>query len=266
MAGFILPQTDFAQYENPSGAPSAPVIETIHVKSEHDTAEGAEKALLERYIFRPDNSPYRTDEEQSATAKESNSLVTVRRISKQNIARSAAIRQEIDLLWSIPHPIIPDIYEWLETPESLYFIQDNRPRRSLRQLIEMSGPVPEDGAKDVMTQLFTGIAHLFLHHVAPMRITPDILLFDSNSSLVLGNFESAVRYSEVKEVGKPYALVTSRCGDDIYTAPEEFEDFAYNARKAVVWSCGVVLVGLLSIARILLTSISTTWSQRKPTG
>jgi serine/threonine protein kinase len=242
MAGLILPQTRFTEYNSSRNAPSAPVVETIHVKSEHDTAEGAENALLQRYILQPNNSPYSTNEEQAATAKEDGAIVVVKRISKQNANRTQAVRREIDLLWDLPHPIIPDIYEWLETPENLYLIQDNRPRRSLKQLVEMSGPVPQDGAKDVMTQLFSGIAHLFLHHIAPMRITPSEMLFDSSSNLVISNFEHAVKYSEQKEVGMPYALVTGKFGDDIYTAPEVFDEYTYNARKAVVWNCGIVLV------------------------
>jgi serine/threonine protein kinase len=242
MAGLILAQTSFTEYDSPRNAPLAPVVETILVKSEHDTAEGAENALLQRYILQPSNSPYSTNEEQAATAKEDGAIVVVKRLSKQNANRTQAVRREIDLLWDLPHPIIPNIYEWLETPDTLYLIQDNRPRRSLKQLVEMSGPVPQDGAKDVMTQLFSGIAHLFLHHIAPMRITPLEMLFDSSSNLVLGNFENAVKYSEQKEVGMPYALVTGQFGDDIYTAPEVFNEYAYNARKAVVWSCGVVLV------------------------
>ena len=225
-----------------------PVTGTVQVRSEHATPEDAENALLERYIIQQNKSPYSSNEEQVATAKEDGSVVMIKCISKNSTSRVQAVRKEIDLLWDIPHPIIPNIYEWLETPQTLYFIQENKPRRSLRQLVETSGPVPQDGAKDVMTQLFSGIAHLFLHHVAPMRITPDALMFDASSSLVIGNLDQAVKYSEEKVQGEPYALISGRFGDDIYTAPECFDQITYNARKAVVWSCGVVLVCFCTVS------------------
>ena len=79
------------------------------------------------------------------------------------------------------------------------------------------------------------------------------MLFDAQSGLVLAGFEDhAVRYNEEKVPGKPYALVSGRFGEDIYTAPEVWEEEMYNARKAVVWSCGVVLVS----SRFLLSNIS----------
>jgi len=242
MAGLLVPQMEFTQYTNPTPAPSIPTVETIRAKSEHATPEDAESALLSRYTFQQSNSPYASNDSQTAIANEDGSLVLVKRISKANQTHAQAVRKEIDLLWEIPHPVILTIYEWLETPETLYFIQDHKPRRSLRQLVEVSGPVPPDGLKDVMTQLFSGIAHLFLHHIAPMRITPENLLFDGASNLVIGDFGQAVKYSEEKVIGQAYALISGRFGEDIYTAPEMFEEIVYNARKAVVWSCGVVLV------------------------
>ena len=242
MAGLVLPQIEYSRDVNHQRAPSAPVIETVHAWSEHDTPDGAEKALLERYIFQQNNSSYRSNEEQVATTKENGSIVIVKRIPKAFANQARAVRKEIDLLWNIPHPIIRNMNEWLETPDMLYLVQENKPRRSLRQLVETSGPVPHDGAKDVMTQLYSGIAHLFLHHIAPMRIMPDNLLFDTSSNLVIGNFDQAVKYSEEKVHGEPYALITGKFGDDIFTAPEMFDEITYNARKAVVWNCGVVLV------------------------
>lgn len=246
MAGLVLPQTDFHQYNNLRAAPPAAVVETVHVKSEHDNAEDAEKALLARYIFQQSNSPYSSNDEQAAIGKEDGSVVVVKRVPKSNTTRAQAVRREVGLLWDIPHVIIPTIYEWLEIPDALYVVQDSKPRRSLRQLVEMSGPVPPDGAKDVMSQLFSGIAHLFLHHVAPMRITSDNMMFDADSNLVIGDFDQAIKYSEEKVFGEPYALVTGKFGDDIYTAPEAFGVETYNARKAVIWNCGVVLVSTLS--------------------
>lgn len=267
MAGLVLPQTDFSQYENLRRGPSAPVVEIVHTKSEHDTAEAAEEALLERYTFQLSNFQGSSNEEQAATAKEDGSPVIVKRISKAHTTRAQAVRKEIDLLWDIPHPIITNVYEWLETPDLLYLVQDHTPRRSLRELVEMSGPVPRDGAKDVMTKLFSGIAHLFLHHIAPMRITPENMMFDGRSNLVIGNFDQAVKYGEEKVMGQPYALISEKFGDDIYTAPEVFDEHTYNARKAVIWSCGVVLVSPSSPSAkpARLTRPSTTCALHKQT-
>ena len=255
MAGLILPQRELlSQYETTHQTPRHPIIETISTKAEHSTAADAEAALLQRYAISSHNSP--TPYSQPATFNETASPVLIRRIPKTQTSLATSIRNSITLLWPTPHPIIPLIHEWLDTPSHIYVITAHPPRRSLRQLItsdQAGKPVPPDGLKDVMTQLFSGIAHLFLHHIAPMRVTADNMLFDGQSGLVLAGFEDhAVRYSEEKVPGKPYALVSGRFGEDIYTAPEVWEEEMYNARKAVVWSCGVVLVS----SRFLLSNIS----------
>jgi hypothetical protein len=251
MAGLILPQRELlSQYETNHQSHPTPIVETINTKTEHSNATDAEAALLKRYTIPPNtntsshNSP--TPYSQPATSKETASPVLIRRVPKTQTPLATSVRNSISLLWPIPHPIIPLIHEWLDTPTHLYLVTAHPPRRSLRQLIssdQAGKPVPTDGTKDVMTQLFSGIAHLFLHHIAPMRVTADNMLFDAQSRLVLSGFEDhAVKYSEEKVPGKPYALVRGRFGEDIYTAPEVWEEEMYNARKAVVWSCGVVLV------------------------
>jgi hypothetical protein len=246
MAGLILPQIEtFSQYASLPRRPPSPVIETISTKSEHSSAADAEAALLSRYTFTSDTFPSAS---QPATCKENSSPVIITRIRTTD-PLATTTRRSISLTWPIPHPIIPLIYEWLSTPSTLYVITSDIPRRTLTQLVEAGGPVPPNGLKDVTTQLFAGLAHLFLHHIAPLRVTAENMLFDANSKLVLKGWEDAVEYAhsdgEERLPGQMYAAVRGRAGSerDIYTAPEAWEgDGEYNARKAVVWSCGVVLV------------------------
>jgi hypothetical protein len=249
MAGLILfpPSETFPYYNNPTHQTPTLVIETISTKSEHSSPASAEAALLARYqILSPNSTP---DTPLPATTRDTGSRVLILRLPSTSPLLSPT-RHAISLLFPHPHPIISPIHEWLSTPSLLYIITSDVPRRSLSSLIFESGPIPEDGLKDVATQLFDGLAHLFLHHIAPLRVTPGNMWFDRESGLVLSGWEDVVEVpwrgeGEQRVPGEPYAMVEGReDGErDIYTAPEAcVEGEVFNARKAVVWSCGVVLV------------------------
>lgn len=79
----------------------------------------------------------------------------------------------------------------------------------------------------------SGFAHLW--------ICDETILISTHGTLAITSFEYAYPYGNEKIDGL-YAAVEAKCGDDIFVAPEVFADIKYNARKAVIWSCGVILV------------------------
>ena len=59
---------------------------------------------------------------------------------------------------------------------------------------------------------------------------------------MISDFEHAHEYGHERTDDGLYAAVSDKYGDDIFVAPEVFASVKYNARKAALWSCGVLVV------------------------
>ena len=144
---------------------------------------------------------------------------------------------------------MPKLYEFLESNAAIWAVIEYADGRTLRQYVEASGPQYPDMIKAFTTQLFSGIASLFMSGFAHLRICDETILISPHGTLAITSFEYAHAYGSEKVDGV-YAAVKDKYGADIYVAPEVFADIKYNARKAVMWSCGVVLVSLLHLPKV----------------
>ena len=133
------------------------------------------------------------------------------------------------------------MHESLESDVATWAILDYAPGLTLRESIKASGPQSPDQIKAFITQLFSGIASIFMSGFAHLRICDETLLISDRGQLIISSFKYAYPYGKEK-VDDLYAAVEDKCGDDIYVAPEVFANIKYNSRKAVIWSCGVALV------------------------
>jgi Protein kinase domain len=120
---------------------------------------------------------------------------------------------------------------------------DFTPGHTLRQYISTYGPQDAPIIKALVTQLFSGIASIFTAGFAHLRICDETILVNHYGQLIIDNFQYAYPYGSEK-IDNLYAAIEDKCGDDIYVAPEIFANIKYNARKAVIWSCGVLVASL----------------------
>jgi serine/threonine protein kinase len=151
------------------------------------------------------------------------------------------LRHEISILSEVSNPGIARMHEWLESDLAIWLVIDHVPGGTLRQHVASHGSLSGYRTKTLLTQLLSGIAYLFLNRIAPLRICDETLRLDANSDLIISDLSCAFEYCKENEVHID-ALITGRYGSDIYVAPEAYGSNPYNARKAVMWSCGVVLV------------------------
>ena len=84
----------------------------------------------------------------------------------------------------------------------------------------------------------------YLHHrgVAHRDIKPENLLLTDADVLKLSDFGMATVF---RHQGKE-RLLERRCGTTAYCAPEMLMKPRYNAEPADIWSCGVVLVAMVT--------------------
>ena len=89
----------------------------------------------------------------------------------------------------------------------------------------------------------------YLHHrgVAHRDIKPENLLLTDDDTLKLSDFGMATVF---RHQGKE-RLLERRCGTTAYCAPEMLMKPRYNAEPADIWSCGIVLVAMVTGGKTL---------------
>ena len=102
--------------------------------------------------------------------------------------------------------------------------------------------LPEGKARTVMTQLFGALKHCHDLGVIHRDIKPENILLDSEEVVKIADFgmSTIFRHKGVER------KMNKRCGSLPYLAPEVHTRDEYHAEPVDVWSCGVVLVAMLT--------------------
>merc|ERR1719209_2892356 len=97
-------------------------------------------------------------------------------------------------------------------------------------------------AQRFFNQLISGLEYLHKKGVSHRDIKPENLLLTENDVLKISDFGMATVF---RHQGRE-RLLERRCGTMPYIAPEILVRSQYNAEPADIWSCGVVLVAMLT--------------------
>ena len=159
---------------------------------------------------------------------------------KNDTAGFEAARRQIAALEAVSDTSIPRLIEWRESQSHLWLVVECRDDVSLDEYVRAHHPLSGDEIKSFVTQLFAGMAVIFNEGFAHLRITNHTLSVSQSGLLNINDFGYVHPY-DLEKSGDLYAAVSERHGSDVYTAPEVFGNIKYNARKATMWSCGVVL-------------------------
>jgi len=108
--------------------------------------------------------------------------------------------------------------------------------------IEPDGGMSEWRAQKFFKELVSGVEYLHRKGVSHRDIKPENLLLDENDVLKISDFGMATVF---RHQGKE-RMLERRCGTMPYIAPEVLVRSQYNAEPADIWSCGVVLVAMLT--------------------
>ncbi|XP_075216090.1 testis-specific serine/threonine-protein kinase 1-like [Lycorma delicatula] len=150
--------------------------------------------------------------------------------------------REIEVICRIKNPYLISTYCVLQRKSRYYIFMRYCEGGDLLDYI-YSKDISESRAKLWMNQL--GIALLYLHrmNIAHRDIKCENILITNNLNVKLADFGFA-RF--VVDNGGNFLMSRTFCGSLPYTAPEILEGHAYDARKADMWSLGVVLYVMLN--------------------
>lgn len=109
--------------------------------------------------------------------------------------------------------------------------------------------MPNWEAQKYFKQLLNGVEYLHTKGIAHRDLKPENLLLDHNSNVKITDFGMATLF---RMRGKE-RLLDKRCGTLPYIPPEILEK-PYHAEPADIWSCGIVLVAMLSGGKFIIYS------------
>lgn len=151
---------------------------------------------------------------------------------------NAAVFQQLS---AYPLPGIPNIYEAIEEDSRLILIEEYIPGRTLQEMLDADGPLPESRVVDYMVQL-CAVLHS-LHSCNPPIIHRDIkpsnIIITSDGILKLLDFNAA-RYAD-DSAAKDTVLM----GTPGFAAPEQF-GFGSSDAQTDLYAMGILMNLLLT--------------------
>ncbi|OAY85179.1 CBL-interacting serine/threonine-protein kinase 12 [Ananas comosus] len=165
-------------------------------------------------------------------------------MEKEKIFKSglvAHIKREIAVLRRVRHPNIVQLFEVMATKTKIYFVMEYVRGGELFHRVA-KGRLREDVARKYFQQLVSAVNFCHARGVYHRDIKAENLLVDENGDLKVSDFGLSAVADQMRQDG----LFHTFCGTPAYVAPEVLARKGYDAAKADIWSCGVVLFVLMA--------------------
>lgn len=150
--------------------------------------------------------------------------------------------KEIELLSSINHPNIINIYEFFEDDQNYYVIEEYAEGGELYDYLYQLDNFDESITSKIIKQLLSSICYLHDINIVHRDLKPENILLESKSkdpknlNIKIIDFGAANYYSNTVKL-------TLKIGTPYYIAPEVVNK-NYN-KECDLWSCGIIMYTLL---------------------
>ncbi|KAG8067700.1 hypothetical protein GUJ93_ZPchr0005g14888 [Zizania palustris] len=155
-------------------------------------------------------------------------------------AARRSVEREVAALRRVQgHPHVVRLLDVLATRSTVYLVLELARGGSVLSSLEDRGRCSDEAdARRLFAQLASAVAHAHSRGVFHRDVKPENLLLDDRGDLKLADFGLCAFADQHLGVD---GLASTFCGSPAYVAPEILLKMRYDAAKADVWSCGVVL-------------------------
>ena len=159
----------------------------------------------------------------------------------QDAGFSARFRHEAQLQAKLVHPNIIGIYSFFEEFGESYIVMEYAQGRTLRSLIETTGPIPEARAKAILIQVLQGLAYAHARDVVHRDIKPANIIIDSEDNVKILDFGIARLMGEqgMTQTGQTVGTIS-------YMSPEQVQNPKGVDARTDIYSLGVTFFEMLS--------------------
>ena len=149
------------------------------------------------------------------------------------------IYREIEILKSINHPNISQLYESNSTIHNFYLIMEYIEGGDLCDYINKKINLKEQQACHFFRQIISVLEYLYDMGITHRDIKPENILLDSNhENIKVIDFGLSNYCSDLE-------LLHSACGSPCFASPEMLSGSPYNGITTDIWSSGIVLYSML---------------------
>lgn len=160
---------------------------------------------------------------------------------KKDADKEIKIYREINALKHLTHPNIIYLEEVLQNSKYIGIVLEFVSGGEFYKYIQRKRRLKESSACRLFAQLISGVNYMHYKGLVHRDLKLENLLLDKHENLVITDFGFVNEFFEDNE------LMKTSCGSPCYAAPElVVSTKAYEARKADVWSCGVILYAMLA--------------------
>ncbi|CAN7061780.1 unnamed protein product [Brassica rapa subsp. trilocularis] len=170
--------------------------------------------------------------------------VAIKVINKEMIVKSGMaghIKREISILRRVRHPYTVHLLEVMATKTKIYIVMEYVRGGELFEKVAR-GRLREGTARRYFQQLISSVAFCHSRGVYHRDLKLENLLLDDEGNVKVSDFGLSV----VSEQLRQEKICQTFCGTPAYLAPEVLTRKGYDAAKADVWSCGVILFVLMA--------------------
>ncbi|SMN22136.1 similar to Saccharomyces cerevisiae YPL141C FRK1 Putative protein kinase [Maudiozyma saulgeensis] len=160
---------------------------------------------------------------------------------KKNSNKEIKIYREINALKQLNHPNIVKLDEVLQNSKYIGIVLEYASGGEFYKYIQRKKRLKEQPACRLFAQLISGVSYIHSKGLVHRDLKLENLLLDKNENLIITDF------GFVNEFFSSNELMNTSCGSPCYAAPElVISTRPYEARKADIWSCGVILFAMLA--------------------
>ncbi|CCF55808.1 hypothetical protein KAFR_0A03730 [Kazachstania africana CBS 2517] len=159
----------------------------------------------------------------------------------QDREKEIKIYREINALKHLTHPNIVRLEEVLQNSKYIGIVLEYASGGEFYKYIQKKRRLKEPIACKLFAQLVSGVYYMHSKGLVHRDLKLENLLLDKNENLIITDFGFVNEFLQNNE------LMKTSCGSPCYAAPElVVTSNPYKARKADVWSCGIILFAMLA--------------------
>ncbi|SCU95650.1 LAME_0F12882g1_1 [Lachancea meyersii CBS 8951] len=159
----------------------------------------------------------------------------------KNSEKEVKIYREINALKHLTHPNIVKLEEVLQNSKYIGIVLEYASGGEFYKYIQRKRRLKESVACRLFAQLISGVCYMHSKGLVHRDLKLENLLLDKQENLLITDFGFVNEFSPEDE------LMKTSCGSPCYAAPElVVTTRPYEARKADIWSCGVILYAMLA--------------------
>lgn len=147
------------------------------------------------------------------------------------------LQREIKVMSQISNPYVVQYYSSLMKGSTLWIIMEFMSGGSLKELLDVVGPFPEDAVATVMKALFRGLDYVHKEHKLHRDIKAANILLSGHGDVKLADFGVAGQMTATMRQRNTFV------GSPFWMAPEVIQESLYD-EKADIWSAGITGIEL----------------------